>query len=73
MQDDDVVELSHDTGVSFQTVLDSWSPDYRDVIIVDSTNTHVATYNLTTYDLQVATNYDALTQLLIDIAEGNYP
>jgi len=73
MQDDNVVEVDNDTGVSFQTVLESWGADYRDVIIVDSTNTHVATYNLTTYDLKIQSNYDALSQLLIDIAEGNYP
>jgi hypothetical protein len=73
MQDDLVVQVDHDTGSSTQTVLESWAANYRDVIIVDSTNAHVATYNLSTYDLRVTANYDALTQLLIDVAEGNYP
>ena len=73
MQDDLVVQVDHDTGTVDQTVLESWAANYRDVIIVDSSNVHVTSYNLSTYDLRVTANYDALTQLLIDVAEGTYP
>ena len=73
MQDDLVVQVDHDTGTVDQTVTESWEANYRDVIIVDSNNAHVTSYNLSINDLRVTANYDALTELLIDVAEGNYP
>ncbi len=47
---------------------DLWSVNYRDVIILDGDNVQVGVYNLTTYDLGVAANYDALRQMLINAA-----
>jgi len=46
----------------------SWEVEWRDVIIVDQNNVRVGVYNLTTYDLAVAQNYDTLRQMFIDAA-----
>ena len=46
----------------------SWGIDYRDVIILDTENVVVGTFNLTTYDLQNSTAYDDLTQMFVDAA-----
>ena len=49
-------------------VWDAWAVDFRDVIILDGDNVHVETYNLTTYDLADTANFDALIDLLVDVA-----
>ncbi len=41
-----------------------WNVAYRDVIILDSSNRKVATYNLTTHDLSNPANYLELKGLL---------
>ncbi len=43
-----------------------WDPVYRDVVILNGDNEVVGVYNLTTNNLGVPANYEALTQLLID-------
>lgn len=43
-----------------------WDPTYRDVVIVNADNEVVGVYNLTSNNLGVAENYEALTQMLID-------
>jgi hypothetical protein len=73
MKDDKVVTVTTNTGSSLETVQDSWGANFRDVVLVGPNNEYVMTYNLTTYDIRDAVNYDQLKQLLIDIAEGNYP
>jgi hypothetical protein len=47
-------------------VWNDWAVTYRDVIIVDAHNVDVGAYNLTTFDLADAGNYDTLKQMLID-------
>ena len=42
----------------------SWGIAFRDVAILDADNVQVATFNLTTFDLQIQANYDALKDLL---------
>ena len=49
-------------------VFGAWGVTYRDVIILDARNEPVATYNLTTHNLSVPANYDALLALLEDAA-----
>jgi hypothetical protein len=44
----------------------TWSPAYRDVVILGPDNTEFAVYNLTSHDLAVPANYNALRQLFID-------
>lgn len=73
MQDDYVVSSGNDTNAPLQTVQAAWGAQYRDVIILGENNEFVTAFNLTTYDLNTAANYDALKQLLIDVAEGNSP
>lgn len=73
MKDDDVVSIANDTGSVLTTVQTGWGANFRDVVIVGEHNEHVTTFNLTTYDLRTAANYDLLMQLLIDVAEGTYP
>ncbi len=46
----------------------NWSVGFRDVIILDDTNTHVGTYNLTQHPLNVQANYNTLRQMLVDAA-----
>ncbi|MGD2111350.1 MAG: hypothetical protein PVI86_18385 [Phycisphaerae bacterium] len=45
-----------------------WQVTYRDVYIVGPGNEHVATFNLTTQNLALPENYDALKDLLFDAA-----
>ena len=45
-----------------------WSPVFRDVVILDEDNVHVATYNLATHDLSDPSNYDELKALLLRTA-----
>lgn len=47
---------------------ESWDVTYRDVVILDQHQALFATYNLTTHDLSVPANRDALKQLLRDAA-----
>ncbi len=50
---------------------DRWDIVYRDVMVVDADNVHVASYNLTTFDLADQQNYDDLKALLISAAESS--
>ena len=68
MKDDYVV-----TGTTSQTVQSAWGANFRDVVIVGEQNEYVTSFNLTTYDLRTQANYDALMDLLVDVAEGTYP
>ena len=45
-------------------VWDDWQVQWRDVAILDEDNVQVATYNLTTYDLEIAANYQTLKDML---------
>lgn len=47
-----------------QNAWQKWHVKYRDVIILDADNVHVATFNLSENDLAYAKNYDALMSLL---------
>ncbi len=49
-----------------------WNAEWRDVVILDKNNETFATYNLTTYNLAVPDNYNALRQLLIDAASVQF-
>ena len=69
MKDDAVIT----SGSSLITVKDSFNASHRDVVILNDQNEIVTSYNLTSNDIRVTANYDQLKQLLIDIAEGNYP
>lgn len=53
---------------SAQSVWTRWGITYRDVLILDSFNRPVARDNLTTHDLGVQSNYDALRKALLAIA-----
>ena len=46
----------------------SWDVTYRDVIILDTDNTMVGAFNLTTHDLQKWDDYNALIQIFLDTA-----
>ena len=46
----------------------AWGAVWRDVIVLDPDNERSAVYNLTTYDLAVEANRDALKQRLRDAA-----
>jgi hypothetical protein len=50
---------------------ESWNVEWRDVVILDTTNTRVAVYNLTTNDLANSANYAALRLLVITAAAAN--
>lgn len=45
-----------------------WQVTYRDVIILDEENKVLSIYNLTSNDLGVQANYDALRDLLVQAA-----
>jgi hypothetical protein len=45
-------------------VWDDWQVVYRDVTILDEDNVQVATYNLTSNDLQVPANRETLKDML---------
>ena len=51
-------------------VWNSWTHEYRDVIVVDTNNVPVAVYNLSGNDLADAQNYQALKQLFLDALES---
>ncbi len=59
------VDADHDGRSDVWT---SWGVTYRDVVILDTDNVVVGTFNLTTYGLQISENYDALTQMFVDTA-----
>jgi hypothetical protein len=50
--------------------LTSWPFTYRDVVIVDSANRVVTTYNVTEHNLKETANYEQLRALIIDAAEA---
>jgi hypothetical protein len=64
------VDDNHD-GIS--DVWGSWAVTYRDVIILDAENARVEAFNLTTYDLGVPENYEALQQRLVEVASVPEP
>lgn len=45
-----------------------WNVQWRDVVIMDTHNTNVGTYNLTTYGLAEPENYASLREMLVDAA-----
>ena len=53
---------------SNEDIWTDWGAQWRDVHILNAQNEVVSTYNLTTYNLSDAANYDALKQLFIDAA-----
>lgn len=57
-----------DNSDGLSDIWTSWGVVYRDVVILDTLNARVATFNLTTHDLQNQENYDALRRLFIDAA-----
>jgi len=56
------VPVVQDTYVDH--VWDDWQVEWRDVAILDEDNIQVATYNLSTYDLQIPANYQTLKDML---------
>ncbi|MCP4194135.1 MAG: hypothetical protein GY768_26290 [Planctomycetaceae bacterium] len=52
------------------TWLTTWPGTYRDVVIVDANNVAVDVFNLTTNSLEETDGYNALRQMLIDVAEA---
>lgn len=62
LQDED----TDSNGVS--DVWNLWDVEYRDVVIVDGSNTKVGTYNLTTYNLADEDSYAGLHEMLVDAA-----
>lgn len=46
----------------------AWGATWRDVVVLDPDNERSAVYNLTTYDLAVEANRDALKALLLAAA-----
>ncbi len=48
--------------------LTSWPFVYRDVVVVDANNVAVDSFNLTLHSLEEPDSYDALRQMLIDVA-----
>ena len=59
------VDGNHD---GWSDVWTSWDVAYRDVIILDAENAKVGTFNLSSHDLQVPADYNALRQMFIDVA-----
>ena len=51
-------------------VWDLWQVTYRDVFILDANNHVAGVFNLTTHDLNVPAEYDALKTLLRDAANA---
>ena len=51
-----------------QNVWGSWNATWRDVMMLNSDNVHVQTYNLTLNDLANPTNYATLKMMLKSIA-----
>ena len=51
------------------SVWTDWGATYRDVIILDEDNVQIGVYNLTTHNLSVQADYDALKRLLLDAAQ----
>ncbi len=47
---------------------EQWDVVYRDVVIVDKTLTDLGAFNLTTYDLADTATYNALREILLDVA-----
>ena len=45
-----------------------WQVEFRDVLILDPDNEHVATFNLTVNDLSDSVNYAALKNQLLEAA-----
>lgn len=49
----------------------SWNVEFRDVVIVDSDNTRLGAFNLTTNDLGNAANFSLLKDTVLAVAEDN--
>jgi hypothetical protein len=62
-------DVDADSNCLADVWFDSWNVTYRDVIILDGHNVQVGVYNLSTYDLGVAANYNAFRQMLITAAQ----
>ena len=55
-------------GNGASDVWNLWDVEYRDVAILDGSNTKVGTYNLTPNDLADQNNYATLREMLVDAA-----
>jgi hypothetical protein len=47
-----------------------WDVVYRDVIVLDADNHPVAAFNLTTHDISVPSEFEALRELLLGVERG---
>lgn len=63
-------ELPWLQDVSTQNVWVSWAVVYRDVQILDENNQLAGVYNLTEHDLSQPASYEALKNMLIELAGG---
>ncbi|MFM7200547.1 MAG: hypothetical protein ACKO6N_07135 [Myxococcota bacterium] len=63
-------ELPWLQDVSTQNVWVSWAVVYRDVQILDENNQLAGVYNLTEHDLSQPASYEALKNILIELAGG---
>ena len=56
--------------VTAEAVWDLWNVTYRDVFILDASNEVISVFNLTTHDLNIPAEYEALKTLLRDAANA---
>jgi len=61
-----VLPLLQDTAS--ENAWTDWGVAYRDVVLLDSENVRVGTFNLTDHDLTIPANYAALKALLADLS-----
>jgi hypothetical protein len=57
--------------VPAQPVYTTWDVRYRDVVILDGNNEVAHTYNLTDHNLVDTAKYEALKNMLIELAGGD--
>src|SRR5947209_4264631 len=55
--------------VAGKDVWTSWAVTYRDVVILNTDNSKITSYNLTSHDLSDTTNYNELKRTLIAAAK----
>ena len=61
-------DVDADSDQSSDVWAESWGVTYRDVIVLDGSNSVVGTYNLTEHNLASSEDYSALRAMLIDAA-----
>jgi hypothetical protein len=64
-----VTDLPWLQDIEEQDVWEKWDVAFRDLVILNEKNEHVATFNLQTYDLRIPKNVDSLRTLLSTFAE----